>query len=60
MKSIKEKANEKYPIITGELQTYNKKFVEGAKYVLNQIESLIKYNRWSVQDLYDLIKQLKK
>ncbi len=59
MKSIKEKADEKYPTITWELQTYNKKFVEGADYVLNQIESLIKYNRWSAQDLYDLIEQLK-
>lgn len=41
MKSIKEKAEEKYPIITGELQTYNKKFVEGATYVLKCIEELI-------------------
>ena len=32
----------------------------GANYVLEQIESLTKYNRWSAQDLYDLIEQLKK
>ena len=41
MKSIKEKADEKYPIITGELQTYNKKFVEGANYVLDAIEDVL-------------------
>ena len=60
MKSIKEKAEEKYPIITGELQTYNEKFVEGANYVLEQIEKLVKFNRWAAQDLYELIEQLKK
>ena len=42
MKSIKEKADEKYPIITGELQTYNEKFIEGANYVLNEIENFMK------------------
>lgn len=41
MKSIKEKAEEKYPIITGELQTYNEKFIEGANYVISCIEKEI-------------------
>ena len=41
MKSINEKAEEKYPMITGELETYNEKFVEGANYVLDAIQSCI-------------------
>ena len=41
MKSIKKKADEKYPIITGELQTYNEKFVEGANYALDAIEEFM-------------------
>ena len=31
----------------------------GANYVLEEIEKLIKFNRWSAQDLYELIEQLK-
>ena len=42
MKSIKEKAKEMYPILTGELQIYNEKFVEGANYVLEEIENYMK------------------
>lgn len=34
-------------------------FEAGANYVLEQIESLTKYNRWSAQDLYNLIEKLK-
>lgn len=56
MKSIKEKADEKYPAITGELQTYNKKFIEGANYVLNEIEKELQrrmledYNQGAEED----------
>jgi len=32
----------------------------GANYVLDEIEKLVKYNRWAAQDLYELIEQLKK
>ena len=66
MKSIKEKAEEKYPIITGELQTYNEKFVEGANYVLEQIEKLTNNQNWcafpasSHKELKELFEQLKK
>ena len=45
MKSIKDKADEKYPIITGELQTYNEKFVEGANYALDAIEGVLSHPR---------------
>lgn len=66
MKSIKKKADEKYPIITGELQTYNEKFVEGANYVLDEIEKLTNNQNWcafpkqSHKELKELIEQLKK
>ena len=60
MKSIKEKADEKYPIITSELQTYNEKFVEGANYVLDEIEEFMKHNLVHSGNLKRLIKQLKK
>lgn len=68
MKSIKEKSEEKYPMITGELQTYNEKFVEGATYVLNGIEKLLPkednknlndYGKALVWRIKDAIKQLK-
>ena len=32
----------------------------GANYVLDEIEKLVKFNRWAAQDLYELIEQLKK
>lgn len=32
----------------------------GANYVLGEIEKLVKFNRWTAQDLYELIEQLKK
>ena len=32
----------------------------GANYVLEEIEKLVKFNRWAAQDLYELIEQLKK
>ena len=67
MKSIKEKSEEYHKVIRviNEHESIvntqgSKMFVEGANYVLEQIESLTKYNRWSAQDLYDLIEQLKK
>ena len=67
MKSIKEKAKE-YDMVVERIAP-NKSIVDtsgreqfeaGANYVLEQIESLTKYNRWSAQDLYNLIEQLKK
>ena len=68
MKSIKEKADEKYPITTGELQTYNEKFVEGANNVLDEIEKLLPkedknlndYGKALVWRIKDTIEQLKK
>ena len=73
MKSIKEKAEEWAKEFVEPFVLYYTKdevrqfeaqhedsFEAGANYVLEQIESLIKYNRWSAQDLYDLIEQLKK
>ena len=65
MKPIKEKAVEIYPGHCNAYTDANNKikrigFEAGANYVLEQIESLTKYNRWSAQDLYDLIEQLKK
>ena len=69
MKSIKEKAEEKYPIITGELQTYNEKFIEGANYVLDIVEkelplennrNLNDYGKALVWKLKNCIEQLKK
>ena len=35
-------------------------FEAGANYVLEEIEKLVKFNRWAAQDLYELIEQLKK
>ena len=60
MKSIKEKAEENC-IKYGSLSdiAYSE-FVEGANYVLEQIEKLVKLNRWAAQDLYKLIEELKK
>ena len=58
MKSIKEKAEEKYPMITGELQTYNEKFIEGANYVLEEIEKA--YGKEGLVWVLELIEQLKK
>ena len=63
MKSIIE---EKYPVITGELQTYNEKFIEGANYVLEQIEEMLALkNQYTnkcdfCDDLEWRIEQLKK
>lgn len=59
MKSINEFATEyaqnKYlPVQTSQAVK------AGAKYVLEQIGNLTKFNRWSAQDLYTLIEQLKK
>lgn len=57
MKSIKEKAEEfahKQPLMS------RKGFEAGANYVLDEIEKLIKFNRWAAQDLYELIDELKK
>jgi hypothetical protein len=58
MKSIKDKAEEKYPMITGELQTYNEKFIEGANYVLECIEEAT--NICFDEELRKVIEQLKK
>jgi hypothetical protein len=65
MKSIKDKAEEKYPMITGELQTYNEKFIEGANYVLEEIEEFQKLfstcmNAHANGYLKSVIEQLKK
>ena len=71
MKSIKEKAEEyglQYPVIhyDADGNTYDDvdkpsmDFEAGANYVLDEIEKLVKFNRWSAQDLYELIEQLKK
>lgn len=35
-------------------------FEAGANAVLEEIEKLVKFNRWAAQDLYELIEQLKK
>ena len=71
MKSIKEKAEE-YAYTNWESDEYHdgdefdpightqKAFEEGANYVLEQIGKLINYNRWSAQDLYKVIDELKK
>jgi len=59
MKSIKEKAQEwadMYP----SCGMADKSFQAGANYVLEKIEKLVKLNRWTSQDLYELIEQLKK
>lgn len=60
MKSIKEKAEES-SLGYDEVQAYaiGRGFVLGANYVLGEIEKLIKFNRWSAQDLYNLIEKLK-
>ena len=67
MKSIKEKAEEFHKVIRviNEHESIvdtqgSEMFVEGANYVLEQIEKLAKFNRWAAQDLYELIEQLKK
>ena len=62
MKSIKEKAEEH--LRENNITQYEyKSYIEGAgfgvKYVLNEIEKLVNFKRWSAQDLYELIKQLK-
>lgn len=62
MKSIKEKSNEyakDYLFSPLPQRAPNIHFEAGANYVLEQIESLTKYNRWSAQDLYNLIEKLK-
>ena len=61
MKSINEKAEEYTSDITNPV-TNNAAFLAfkaGANYVLEEIEKLVKFNRWSAQDLYELIEQLK-
>jgi hypothetical protein len=68
MKSIKEKAEELYRIPRGD-DTEDTvaldlekavTFTEGAYYVLEEIGKLINYKRWSAQDLYKVINELKK
>lgn len=71
MKSIKEKAEE-YAYTNWESDEYHdgdefdpightqKAFEKGANYVLEEIGKLINYNRWSAQDLYKVINELKK
>lgn len=63
MKSIKEKSDEYLHQEKDEiLCVYDRYagFVDGANYVVEEIEKLVKFNRWAAQDLYDLLKQLKK
>ncbi len=75
MKSIKEKAEE-YGYANWQSDKYHdgasegldfdpightqKTFEAGANYVLGEIEKLVIFKRWAAQDLYNLIKQLKK
>lgn len=35
-------------------------YEDAANAVLDEIEKLVKFNRWTAQDLYELIEQLKK
>ena len=63
MKSIKEKARIYLKEEEDEvLCVYDRYagFVDGANYVLEEIGKLINYNRWSAQDLYKVIDELKK
>lgn len=63
MKSIKEKSNEyakEYLFSPLPQRAPNVHFEAGANYVLEEIEKLVKLNRWAAQDLYELIEQLKK
>ncbi len=72
MKSIKEKSFELFPEMHTDSDDWDvieeqcdrdkqrKAFVNGANYVLDEIEKLVKFNRWAAQDLYELIEQLKK
>ena len=63
MKSIKEKAEEYLEEEKDEiLCVYDRYagFVDGANYVLEEIGKLINYKRWSAQDLYKVINELKK
>lgn len=61
MKSINEKAEES-SLGYDEVQApaIGRGFVLGANYVLEEIEKLVKFNRWTAQDLYKLIEELKK
>lgn len=67
MKSIKEKSVEYAPYTENDSWSRIERceiaqisFESGANYVLEEIEKLVKFNRWAAQDLYDLIEQLKK
>lgn len=67
MESIKEKSHEiawqyskHYDPIACRQEWCEMAARDGANYVLEQIEKLVKFNRWSAQDLYELIEQLKK
>ena len=64
MKSIKEKAEETYPKTTATSDLCNEKFVEGANYVLEEIETISKVDIGSYKSKLDRIKnvieQLKK
>ena len=63
LKSIKEKANEYakgYLFSPLPQRAPNVHFEAGANYVLGEIEKLVNFHRWSAQDLYELIEQLKK
>jgi len=68
MKSIKEKAEELYPTrkVSAISDLANEKFVEGANYVLEQIEKLTNNQNWcafpkqSHKELKELIEELKK
>lgn len=61
MKSIKEKSEEYTNGFHPSIQRMcNESFVDGANYVLEEIGKLINHNRWSAQDLYKVINELKK
>lgn len=59
MKSIDEFATKYAQDKYLPVQTYNA-VKAGSNYVLEEIEKLVKFNRWTAQDLYELIEQLKK
>ena len=64
MESIKEKAKEIYPKTTAISDLCNEKFVEGANYALEVVESILEDQELDVKETYykicATIKQLKK
>ena len=61
-KTIKEMAHDHIVAYmhNDEYEEMQDTYIAGANYVLEEIEKLVKFNRWAAQDLYELIEQLKK